>query len=232
MQAPAPPAPPQPAVAGTPAPATATPQVAQTAPARPLTPAEVASIRARRSELSSQLTSAAGRRDELAQQLEDAQGQNRVGLEQRLAVLDNRIVQLERDIAETGRQLTAPQYTSSSVPATMLGMSPQQTTAVSIVFTLFVLAPIALAVARSIWRRAVRGGPMPDSAEVTRRLISLEQSIDAIAVEVERVSEGQRYVTKIFSDGRVNGALPAGQAPAEPIRIDQGDRVAVPRDER
>ena len=203
--------------------------MAQTAPAKPLTPSEVASIRARRAELSSQLTSAAGRRDELAAQLEDAQGANRVGLEQRLAVLDNRIVQLESDIAETGRQLTAPQYTSSSVPAAF-GLSSKQTTAVSIIFTLFVLAPIALSIARLIWRRAIRSSPMPDAGDVTRRLISLEQSIDAIAVEVERVSEGQRYVTKIISEGRATPALPAGGA--EPIRVEQGERVAVPRNER
>jgi hypothetical protein len=198
-----------------------------------LTPAEVASIRARRTELSNQISSATERRDELAQQLESAQGQNRVGLEQRLAVLDSRIVQMERDIAETGRQLTAPQYTTSSMPPDMpFGLSSKQATGIAIVFTIFVLAPIAFAIAQSIWRRAFRGSPLPDSTDVTRRLISLEQSIDAIAVEVERVSEGQRYVTKLFSEGRVGVALPAGQAPAEPIRMDHGDRVAVPRNER
>lgn len=228
---PSPPPPPQSAPPGTPAPTPATPQVAQTAPARALTPAEVASIRARRSELSSQLTSATGRRDELAAQLENAEGQNRIGLEQRLAVLDNRIVQLESDIAETGRQLTAPTNTTSSVAApAMLGMSSKQTTAVSIIFTIFVLAPIAFAIAQLIWRRSFRRNPLPDATEVTRRLISLEQSIDAIAVEVERVSEGQRYVTKIFSEGRANPALGAGGA--EPIHVDQGERVAVPRNER
>ena len=155
-----------------------------------------------------------------------------MGLEQRLAVLDKRIVQLESDIAETGRQLTAPQYTSASAPPSFFGMTPKQTTAVSIIFTIFVLAPIAFAIAQSIWRRATRSGPMPDSAEVTRRLISLEQSIDAIAVEVERVSEGQRYVTKLFSEGRANPALAAGSGPAEPLRVGQDERVAVPRNER
>jgi hypothetical protein len=200
---------------------------------RPLTPAEIASIRARRSELSSQLTSATDRRNELAQQLEGAEGANRVGLEQRLAVLDKRIVQLESDIAETGRQLTAPRYTTSTgQPSELLGMSQKQTAAVSIVFTLFVLAPISLAMARLLWKRAIRSGPVTDAVDITRRLIGLEQSIEAIAVEVERVSEGQRYVTKIINEARGNPALMAGQAPAEPVRIDQGGRVAVPRNER
>jgi hypothetical protein len=32
------------------------------------------------------------------------------------------------------------------------------------------------------------------------RLAHIEQSIDAIAVEVERISEGQRFTTKLLSD--------------------------------
>ena len=208
--------------------------MAQSVPTRPLTAAEVQAIRARRSELSSQLTSATGRRDELAQQIEDAEGVNRAGLEQRLAVLDNRIVQLESDIAETGRLLTSGSYTSSTQPpSNWLGMSDKQTTAVSIVFTLFVLAPIALAYARSIWKRATRkGATLPDPEEIIRRMANLEHSIDAIAVEIERVSEGQRYVTKLFTEDRGVPALNAGQSPAEPIRVGQAERVGIPHIER
>lgn len=36
--------------------------------------------------------------------------------------------------------------------------------------------------------------------DVADRLSRLEQSIDAIAVEIERVSESQRFVTKVMSD--------------------------------
>lgn len=169
------------------------------------------------------------------EQLENATGQNRAGLEERMAVLDKRIVQLESDIAETGRLLTAPQNNVATIsqPSTPspLGMSAKQTTAVSIVFTIFVMAPLALAIARVLWNRATRSNSLPDAGDVSRRLMSLEQSIDAIAVEIERVSEGQRYVTKLFTEGRTP-ALSAGQAPAEPIRVDREDRVAVPRNER
>lgn len=61
----------------------------------PMTRPEVDAIRARRSELSNQLTSASGRRKDLAEQLPSATGADRAGLEQRIAVLDERIVQLE-----------------------------------------------------------------------------------------------------------------------------------------
>ncbi|HEX2721436.1 MAG TPA: hypothetical protein VHM24_00860 [Gemmatimonadaceae bacterium] len=38
--------------------------------------------------------------------------------------------------------------------------------------------------------------------EVMNRLERMEQSIDAIAVEVERISEGQRFTTKLLSEVR------------------------------
>lgn len=49
-------------------------------------------------------------------------------------------------------------------------------------------------------------------AEVTARLERMEQSIDAIAVEVERISEGQRFTTKLLADVRDTPALPAQAA--------------------
>jgi len=44
-------------------------------------------------------------------------------------------------------------------------------------------------------------------AEVQNRLERMEQSIDAIAVEVERISEGQRFTTKLLSDVRDSAAV-------------------------
>ncbi|MEO7368030.1 MAG: hypothetical protein ABIZ36_08740 [Gemmatimonadaceae bacterium] len=43
-------------------------------------------------------------------------------------------------------------------------------------------------------------------AEVQGRLERMEQSIDAIAVEIERISEGQRFTTKLLSDVRDSAA--------------------------
>lgn len=37
-------------------------------------------------------------------------------------------------------------------------------------------------------------------ADVSTRLERMEQSIDAIAVEVERISEGQRFTTKLLAE--------------------------------
>jgi len=50
--------------------------------------------------------------------------------------------------------------------------------------------------------------------EVMGRLERIEQAVDAIAVEVERISEGQRFTTKLLSEGRAD-ALPAPAAPGD-----------------
>jgi hypothetical protein len=39
-----------------------------------------------------------------------------------------------------------------------------------------------------------------DGAEATARLSRLEQAVDAIALEVERISEGQRFTTRLLSE--------------------------------
>lgn len=44
--------------------------------------------------------------------------------------------------------------------------------------------------------------------EVMNRLERIEQAVEAIAVEVERISEGQRFTTKLLSETRA-GKLPA-----------------------
>lgn len=176
----------------------------------PMTRAEIAAIRSRRSELSNQLISASNRREELAGQLRQATGADRAGLEQRIGVLDQRIVQLESDIAETGRQLTgAPAgfLTSTRDDGVFGGFSSGEVLAGGIVFTIFVLAPLAVGASRMMWKYAA-AGPVRHAIppETAGRLERIEQAVEAIAIEVERVSEGQRFVTKLMSDAK---ALPA-----------------------
>ncbi|HLB08933.1 MAG TPA: hypothetical protein VK617_05340 [Gemmatimonadaceae bacterium] len=57
--------------------------------------------------------------------------------------------------------------------------------------------PIARAIARRMDREAVQP-KIP--LELQGRLERMEQAIDSIAVEVERISEGQRFTTKLLSE--------------------------------
>ena len=45
-------------------------------------------------------------------------------------------------------------------------------------------------------------------ANVENRLERIEQAVEAVAIEVERISESQRYLTKLMAEPR---ALPAGR---------------------
>jgi hypothetical protein len=49
-------------------------------------------------------------------------------------------------------------------------------------------------------RHAAEGLPDETAARIEERLSRIEQAIDAMAVEVERVSEGQRFTTKLLAD--------------------------------
>lgn len=59
-------------------------------------------------------------------------------------------------------------------------------------------APIARAIARRI-ERGIGGGSVSLPNDVAARLERMEQAIDAIAVEVERISEGQRFTSKLLA---------------------------------
>lgn len=68
--------------------------------------------------------------------------------------------------------------------------------------------------ARRAARRALRDAGSPGPTLATPRLEELVRSIDAIALEVERISEGQRFATKLLVE--------RGGTPATPPRRDHG----------
>lgn len=189
------PPPPTPVVAG------GNPPVAT---AGALTIQDVIALRARRSELSSQLTSAAGRRRSLAGELKNtADPSARAGLESRIAVLDRRMIQLESDIAQTGQMLSsdaAARVASTEQANSPMGIDPDLVGPLGGAFIVFVLGPLAIGAARMMWKRSSRPVLPPESAETAKRIARMEQSVDAIAVEVERISEGQRFVTRLLSE--------------------------------
>jgi len=67
-------------------------------------------------------------------------------------------------------------------------------------------APIARAIARRIEHGAQNHSANRIPSEVDARLERMEQAIDAIAVEVERIAEGQRFTSKLLAGRAENGA--------------------------
>jgi hypothetical protein len=230
------PLPQTPAPAAPPAPPAPVPNVVAVGslPGGQMSRQDVANLRTRRSELSDQLESAAGRRRALVDQIRHSSGVNKAGLEARLATLDQRIVRIEGQLDEVGQQLASPeaaQYVATTQPPVNfrgpnVRFSNVDPEPIIICFILFVLSPIALSMSRLIWKRGSRTATVPAaSPESGERLEQIQQSVDAIAIEVERVSEGQRFVTRLLSE-RGGLALNASQPP-EAVRVPAGEASRV-----
>ncbi len=70
-------------------------------------------------------------------------------------------------------------------------------------FTTVIICAIGIPLARGYTRRMDAESKNPRvPAEVMNRLERIEQAVDAVAIEVERISEGQRFTTKLLSEGR------------------------------
>jgi hypothetical protein len=187
----------------------------------PATEEDMRALMARRQELSDQLTSVSDRRHDLSMELQGtADAGARAGLLERIAVLDKRILQLENDVAVTGSQLSA-------APSDLIGITesardePQgdQFPEGVIVggFSAFAIASIVFALTRRrAWGRRSRSAPALQDSESAQRLERLERGMDAIAIEIERVSEGQRFVTKLLSEPQPVGT-PRRVAPAQAL---------------
>jgi len=76
-----------------------------------------------------------------------------------------------------------------------------------------VLLPISLAFARRM-RNNSSPPPQGMSAELDERLRRMEQAIESVAIEVERVGEGQRFATQLLANAPAR-TLAASTAGAE-----------------
>lgn len=88
---------------------------------------------------------------------------------------------------------------------------------------------VGLPIARAWARRMDRRSEGASASEIAPRLDRIEQAVEAVAIEVERVSEGQRYTTKAIAELRglpvaSAGGWPNGQAE----RVPAGETVRRP----
>jgi hypothetical protein len=68
---------------------------------------------------------------------------------------------------------------------------------------------------RAYAKKIERGAQPGMSGEVELRLDRIERAVEAVAIEVERISEGQRFTTKLLSDNSRNDQKVAPQR--EPV---------------
>lgn len=186
----------------------------------PQSEVEVRALVIRRNEVADQLSSVSDRRSRLSEEIRAApEGASRTGLEGRLGVLDQRILQLEADLASTGQllALTPPelvQHTQQMSPSSGGGDDFEEGLLAG-GFFVALLVPVMYFWLRRRWRKRGVSQPVPEiQGESARRLERLEAGMESIAIEIERVSEGQRFVTRLLSES--------------PSPIGVGRRIAEP----
>jgi len=219
------------------------PAIAPAAPAAPATPAAPAApaaqaptisipggtsasavyeaLKAQRTELRNQLEGLEDKRRDLSQRLEEPMlnATDRKGIEQRITEVDQRISAIDKQIGESEARIAS----AAAVPGAVVERRepprqgpPEEVFILGGIFIFVVLLPLSIAMARRIWRRGVATiTNLPK--ELIERLTRLEQGVDAIAVEVERIGEGQRYMARMAAEDGGMRAIAAGAA--EPVEV-------------
>jgi hypothetical protein len=184
-------------------------------------------FRAQRRELGRQMDGLQSTREQISGQLSNTPpvtGADRVGLEQRLRAVDARIEALDKQIAEADAQVAR----SAAIPGATVDPPspprsgpPEEVFVLGGIFIVVVMLPLSIAYARRIWRRGAKVVTnIP--RELSERLMRVEQTVEATAIEIERIGEGQRFMTRIFTEGNAFHALPApGETPG--VRSAPGD---------
>lgn len=176
--------------------------------------AQIAAERANIGQLTAQLTSATSNAAEgaITDQIEQSQ--------ERLSALQR---QLDRalGVSQTRTEVLLP----PPLPESVIPREAVQITEMFFVTVAVVAVGIPLARAFGRWLDR-RGAPAPraDTSLLEPRLERIEQAIDAVAIEVERISEGQRFTNKLMGELR---ALPAPNPlePWPPAAVREGARV-------
>jgi hypothetical protein len=176
---------------------------------------------AMRKELGDQLERLQDTRRDLASSLgeEGLSGPAKAGIEARIAATDGRIAALDKQIADAdaavARAAGIPGAVVEEVPPQFINNGPPDAAfVIGGLFIVCAILPISIAYARRIWRRSAAAvSALPQ--EMMDRLTRLDQAVDAIAVEVERIGEGQRFMTRVLAEKPAAAAAALGAAPEQ-----------------
>lgn len=179
--------------------------------------------RAYRDELQDQMETLTSERHTLLAELDDhndVAGPAATGMQQRIAQIDVRIAELDKSVATANASVASAAAAPGAVTTTEMPRAddvPKEAFIVAPFALMALLLPISFAFARRIFRRnAATVSELP--RELMERLGRLEQTGEATAIEVERIGEGQRFVTRLMTE-RSTTAL------ADPLGARSQDRV-------
>jgi hypothetical protein len=206
------------------------------------------------SQLTDQLANLQGERNAYARQVRNGSAEVRISAQEQVTQLEIQITRTQTALRSVRTQIATrvPSRIRGGYPGDAganwgqpqrpPGINDDNLTAIIIVFTLAVLMPIALGLTRRLWRRVPASAPAPEATPP--RLDRLEHAVDAIAIEIERISESQRFMTKVMSErpsaivsptrpeadeapalGEAKPFLALGAGPMEPIPVAQRQAV-------
>jgi cell division protein FtsB len=197
----------------------------------------ISALNMQRGELQSQFGQLDGRRHQLQMQLaQTGPGAARTELQTRLAELDARSQRLDQQIQGLNDQISAAMGELASVPAVPATPRAVPGTSVppienlelsrdrlmrDVVGVMAVEAIVLALVGVVFWRvsmRRVREQFTRAFDDQAAQLGQLQQAVDVIGVEVERISEGQRYVAKVLTEGSPAGVAGQPKVPAAVAR--------------
>lgn len=166
--------------------------------------------------LQSQMRQLVSQRSDLVSQLSDAGESNlagpaKAGLEERIASLDKQIAGVDQQIALSNAALSKAAATPGAIvprPEVPRTGPPDEVYVLAGIFMFVVLLPLSVAYARRIWKRTASVvSAIP--ADLMARIQRIEQAVETSGLEIERIGEGQRFITKLFSEKLT--ALPAAR---------------------
>jgi len=173
-------------------------------------------LRAQRSVLTDQLEDLESTRESIHTQLQElpVASPERQILEDRLVELGKQISAADQMLATNSAQLSQAAAVPGAVvePTRVIQQGPpDEVYVMGTIFMLIVLLPLSVALARRIWRKSVTA-VTTFPRELGDRLSRMEQALEATSLEVERIGEGQRFLTRLFTEGEAARAIGAGAA--------------------
>jgi hypothetical protein len=140
------------------------------------------------------------------------------GLEKRLTTIDARIDVLDKQIAGADAQVAS----AAAIPGAIVERPPEprrgppeEVFVLGGIFMFVAILPISIANARRFWRRSAAAvAALPH--DIVERFTQIDQAVESIAVEVERIGEGQRFITRVLSE---QGRPALGEAPPRGLEV-------------
>jgi hypothetical protein len=182
--------------------------------------AQYRALRIRERDVRRQIETAGDERDELAASISPSEDTPApppavtAGVEARIALIDARILRLEgerdaidRALAQAPAGLVAQ---NEAIGETTAAVIDARNEGVGVGLTAGIPSGVVLLLLWQAWRarrRARRAGP---PIEPTRAPGELVAAVEAMAIEVERIGEGQRFITQLLADERARAGIARG----------------------